>query len=91
MAEKKTVVTIDPSLEYQRKLSYMEKNSGWEIFKAIYWSIYIFVMGATLFSFVPAVFSHTEFLGFAVMVLAMFYIVYAFVLSMHFRSMKRDA
>ncbi len=90
MAEKKTIVTIDPSLEYQRRMDYMERNAGWEIFKGVYWSIYIFVIGAILFAYVPGKFTQTEFLGLAVMLLAMFYVVYGFAIGLHSRTIKED-
>ncbi|EQD29393.1 hypothetical protein B2A_14495, partial [mine drainage metagenome] len=50
MAEKKTVITVDPSMQYSRMLHYREKHSGWEIYKAVYWGIYFFILGLLLLS-----------------------------------------
>jgi hypothetical protein len=88
MAGRKTAGTGDFGAYYEHKLDYMVKNSGWEIFKSIYWSVFVFIMGAILFSFVPNPFPETQFAGLAVMVFAMFYLVYGFAVSMHFRMMR---
>ncbi len=94
MAEKKPekmIVTIDPSMEYSRKLHYGEKHSGWAIFRSIYWSIYIFVFGVLLFTLVPAGMSVAAFFGIAAMVFAIFLIVYGFSTSLHLKLMKKYA
>ncbi|MCL5093366.1 MAG: hypothetical protein M1128_02780 [Candidatus Marsarchaeota archaeon] len=88
MAEKKTVITIDPSLEYSRRLHYNEKHSGWQIFKSIYWSIYVFIMGVILYA-VPM--ATSQFFGWALMLFALFFIVYGFSTSLHLKLMKRYA
>ncbi len=91
MAEKKMVVTIDPSMQYSRQLHYSEMHSGWAIFKAVYWSIYILFVGLILYSNVPGGMSVTQFFGISIMLLALFYIVYGFSTSLHLKLMKRYA
>ncbi|MCL5102322.1 MAG: hypothetical protein M1544_03135 [Candidatus Marsarchaeota archaeon] len=94
MSEKKPqklVVELDPSMEYARRLHYNEKHSGWAIFRAIYWSIYIFVFGVLLYTLVPAGMPVSAFFGLAIMVLAIFVIVYGFSTSLHMKLMKRYA
>jgi len=94
MAEKKPqkmVVEIDPSMSYSRRLHYMEKHSGWAIFKAIYWSIYLFIFGVLLYTLVPAGMPISAFFGLMLMIAAIFVIVYGFSISLHLKLMKRYA
>jgi len=94
MAEKKPeklIVTLDPSMEYSRRLHYNEKHSGWAIYRAIYWSIYLFVFGVLLYTLVPAGMPVSGFIGLAIMLLAIFVIVYGFTSSLHLKLMKRYA
>ncbi|MCL4373875.1 MAG: hypothetical protein M1360_03275 [Candidatus Marsarchaeota archaeon] len=88
MAEKKNVVVIDPSIQYTRMLHYREKHSGWEIFKSIYWGIYILLLGLFVLSSSITV---ASFLGFALITFALFFIVYGFSVSLHLKLMKRYA
>ncbi|MGC8495963.1 MAG: hypothetical protein ACP5MX_02035 [Candidatus Micrarchaeia archaeon] len=88
MAEKKTIITIDPSIQYTRMLHYKEKHSGWEIFKAIYWSIYILLLGIFVLNFNP---SFSAFMGWAMVIFAMFFIVYGFSTSLHLKLMRKYA
>ena len=88
MAEKKTVVTIDPSMQYSRQLHYAEMHSGWHVFRAVYWSIYILFVGLILYT---GNMNTEHFFGIAVMLLALFYIVYGFSTSLHLKLMKRYA
>ncbi|MDE1856564.1 MAG: hypothetical protein KGH98_00605 [Candidatus Micrarchaeota archaeon] len=88
---KRMVITIDPSLQYARELHYREKHSGWQIYKAVYWSIYIFVVGLMLATLVPVPMSLNQFIGFALVILALFTIVYGFSESLHLKLMKRYA
>ncbi|MGC8651918.1 MAG: hypothetical protein ACP5UH_01555 [Candidatus Micrarchaeia archaeon] len=88
MAEKKNVVVIDPSIQYTRMLHYKEKHSGWEIFKSIYWGIYILILG--LFVLTTGM-TLVSFLGYALVMFAVFFIVYGFSVSLHLKLMKRYA
>ena len=90
MAKEKNVMVIDPELMYQRKLHYMERHSGWEAFKAVYWAIYLLTLGIFLL-LSPTGFSIPLFLGFALVLLAMFYAIFGLVVSLHFKLMKRHA
>lgn len=89
MAERKVTVTINPEMQYRRELQYKEKLSGWQVFKAVYWSIYIFIIGVLLLTIVPQVLNTTAFAGWALALLAMFIVVYGFVISLHLKLMKK--
>ena len=88
---KRMIVTIDPTLQYARELHYKEKHSGWQIFKAVYWSIFIFVIGLMLATLVPQPMTIYNFLGFSLVILALFVILYGFSESLHMKLMKRYA
>ena len=45
MADKKNIMTIDPTHAIRRMLHYKEKESSWEVYKALYWGIYVFMLG----------------------------------------------
>ena len=84
-----SVVRVDNSIDWERKLDYAEKRSGWEIFRYLYWGIYVFVVGCMLviagyMSPNPVVFA-----GWGVILLAVFLVVYGFVTSLHHRLMRR--
>lgn len=83
---KKNVITIDPSLQYERMLHYKEKHSGWIIYRSVYWGIYVFVLGALLLS--GAVSTTQGFFGWALLLGAIFLIVNGFAQSLHLKLMK---
>lgn len=91
MAEKKTVVMIDPELQFRRMLHYREKHSGWEIFRALYWGIYVFMLGIILITLVPTKLSVAHFFGWVLTLFAIFLIVYGFSASLHYKLMKKYA
>ncbi len=84
--EKPSVITIDPSLQYERMLHYKEKHSGWIIYNSVYWGIYLFAIGILLVS--GTVTSVAGFFGWALMLLAIFVIVHGFTSSLHLKLMK---
>ncbi|MGC8669956.1 MAG: hypothetical protein ACP5TL_02270 [Candidatus Micrarchaeia archaeon] len=89
MAEKRDVVVIDPSMQYSRMLHYKEKHSGWEIFKALFWGIYILQLGMILMysQSINLVF----FIGYVLVSFAFSFIIYGFSSALHLRLMKRYA
>ena len=48
MAERAKVIKIDSSIDWDRRLHFTEKHSGWQVFKFLYWGIYLLVIGAIL-------------------------------------------
>jgi hypothetical protein len=87
MAERKrNVITIDPTLQYERMLHYKEKHSGWIIYKSVFWGIYAFALGVLLLS--QVVTTVEGFLGWALMIGAIFVIVNGFAESLHLKLMK---
>ena len=92
MPERKVTVTIDPTLQYERQLRYVATQGGWEIYKAVYWGVYVFVLGLLLLTAVPRALPTMEsFIGWALVLLSMFVIVYGFVVSLHLKLMRKHA
>jgi len=91
MPAKKNVIVIDPEMQYERMLHYREKHSGWQIFRSIYWGIYVFIIGILLITRVPTPLSMTRFFGWSLTLLALFVIVYGFSVSLHYKLMKKYA
>jgi hypothetical protein len=91
MAEKKNIIMIDPELSYKRRLHYQERHSGWNIFRGIYWGIYLFILGIILATLVPGSLGVAGFFGWALILMAIFVIVFGFASSLHLKLMKRYA
>ncbi|MCL5122705.1 MAG: hypothetical protein M1279_01915 [Candidatus Marsarchaeota archaeon] len=91
MAEKKTVITVDPSMQYSRMLHYREKHSGWEIYKAVYWGIYFFILGLLLLSQGTSLSLLSGFFGWALLIFSLFVIVFGFAAALHLKLMKKYA
>ncbi len=91
MAERRSIISIDPELSYRRKLHYMEKHSGWQIFRAIYWGIYIFIIGILLAALVPGTMPYPVYFGWLLILFSLFLIVYGFASALHLKLMKRYA
>jgi hypothetical protein len=91
MAEKRNVIVIDPDLQYKRLLHFRERHSGWEIFRSIYWGIYVFILGIMLMTLVPVKVTVPQFFGWALALFAIFVIVYGFSISLHYKLMKKYA
>ncbi len=91
MAEKKTVITVDPSMQYSRMLHYREKHSGWEIYKAVYWGIYFFILGLLLLSQGTSLSLLSGFFGWALLIFSLFMIVFGFAAALHLKLMKKYA
>ena len=91
MAEKKTVITVDPSMQYSRMLHYREKHSGWEIYKAVYWGIYFFILGLLLLSQGTSLSLLSGFFGWALLIFSLFVIVFGFASALHLKLMKKYA
>lgn len=91
----KQIMVIDPTLQYERRLKFMEKHGGWEVFKMIFWGAYIFIIGMILLIFYKTSPNQTispyAFFGWAMIIFAMFYIVYGFAISLHYKLMKKYA
>ncbi len=91
MAERKNVITIDPTMQYSRMLHYREKHSGWEIYKAVYWGIYFFIMGLLLLSQGTSLSLLSGFFGWALLIFSLFMIVFGFASALHLKLMKKYA
>lgn len=87
--KERTIVTIDPSLQYARSLHYRERHSAWEIYKAVYWGLYVFVIGLLLMTTSQSSFVLVNFVGVALVLFALFFVVYGFSISMHLKLIKK--
>jgi hypothetical protein len=85
---KKNMMVIDPSLEYERMLSYKEKHGVWELYQTLFWSIYLLGIAVLLLKYVPGI-SLATFFGWAIMLLAIFTIVYGASVELHLKLMKK--
>jgi hypothetical protein len=91
MAERKLTVEIDPSMQIKKHAHFREKQSGWEVYKAVYWGIYIFLLGVLMLTAVPKVLNTVGFMGWSLVLFSMFVIIYGLVLQLHLKLMKRYA
>ncbi len=87
--KKKEVVVIDPQLWMERQLHYKERHAGWRIFRSIYWSIYLLLIGFILLSYTAIGLSPQIFFGIAIILLAVMVIIFGFVQALHHKLMKR--
>jgi hypothetical protein len=87
--ERGNVVRIDSSIDWDRKLKYMEKQSGRAVFRSIYWGIYVFMVGFMVLLLNAGLIGVTALVGWAVTVLSIFVIVYGFVISLHLKFAKK--
>lgn len=78
----------DAELHFKRMAHYREKHSGYAVFKGIYWAIYLLAIGIFLLM-VPASVSVVQIVGFAAVLLAMFYAIFGLVISLHYKLMKK--
>jgi hypothetical protein len=91
MAERKVTIAIDPTMQIEKHAIFREKQSGWEVYRAVYWGIYVFILGVLLLTAFPAATDFMSFFGWSLVLLALFVIVYGFVLSLHLKLMKKHA
>ncbi len=90
MAEKKKdVVIVDPQLWMERQLHYNERHAGWRIFRSVYWSIYLLIVGFFLLSYSSLGLSPQVFFGMDLILLAVMVIVFGLVQALHHKLMKR--
>ncbi len=80
-----------PGDSFDRMLDFNVKHSGWIIFKAVYWAMYLLVLGVVLlFDSVHNVTIPLEtFAGLALSILAMMVIVFGFSEVLHHKLMRR--
>jgi len=73
---------------FDRVLEYNAKQSGWYIFRTIYWGIYLLFLSFLLIN-APASFSTSEFIGYAILLLAVMIIIYGIVEALHHNLMRK--
>lgn len=76
-------------MQIEKHAVFREKQSGWEIYRAVYWGIFVFILGVLLLTAFTTAAEFMLFLGWTMVLLALFVIVYGFVLSLHLKLMKK--
>ena len=82
----------EPEAWVKRELALQEKNAGWEIFKGVYWGIYLFVLSIGIYEFFIASYTFNSLPAFFVIAtasLAIMLMIYGFTKSLHYRLMER--
>lgn len=83
------VVVVDPKLLMQRMLHYRERHHAWHIFRTVYWSIYLLIMGVLLIYYTSLSISVNTLLGIAAILGAVMLIIFGLVESLHHKLMKK--
>jgi hypothetical protein len=86
--KRRIIVEIDPKEEYARHLHYMEKHSGWQMFKSLYWAVFIFISGAILI-YTNGIIDLGVYFGIMLMLFAIFIMVYGFAKALHYKFIKK--
>ena len=92
MARKKEDLHIDPDfieMYYKRMLAYKEKHFAWEIFKGVYWAVYIFAVGLLFLFSANTPFNMPTFIGYTLVLLSIFYGIFGLVTALHLKFMRR--
>lgn len=82
-------IMIDPSMFMERMLHYREMHSGWNIFRFIYWSIYLIVIAIMLIYYTELGLTPNLFLGAAIMMLAVMLILFGLTEALHNKFLKK--
>lgn len=82
-------VMIDPSMFMDRMLHYREMHSGWNIFRFIYWSIYLIVVAIMLIYYTELGFTMTLFFGSIILILAVMLILFGLTEALHNKFLKK--
>ncbi len=82
---------INPTLEYERMLSYKEKHSMWYLFETLYWGIFLLSEGILLVKYVTAGMTLATFFGWSFILASIFVIIYGISMTLHLKLMKRYA
>jgi hypothetical protein len=88
-SSEKRVVVVDPKLIMERMLHYRERQHAWHAFKKIYWGIYAFIIGLALIYYNALGLTVNIFLGIAVLLFAVMFIISGLVESLHHKLMKK--
>jgi len=80
-----------PDDSFDRMLDFNVKHSGWIIFKAVYWAMYLLVLGVVLLysSAHNVTISLEVFGGLALSIMAMMVIIFGFSEILHHKLMRR--
>ncbi|MDE1833394.1 MAG: hypothetical protein KGH58_03175 [Candidatus Micrarchaeota archaeon] len=66
-----------------------ERHGAWEVFRAIFWGIYLLLIGVVLATLVPGVIGFISFFGLAIVLAALFLVIYGFTASLHLKLVKK--
>ncbi len=84
-------VSAESNAMWERKLAYKEKEVGLELFKCIYWGIYIVVIASVLITSGYSNPNPMVFVGWAAVLLAIFLIIYGFVAMLHQKLLRKHS
>jgi hypothetical protein len=87
--EKRETIVVDPELWMRRRLHYQEKNSGWHIFKNVYWAVYALFLGIFLMYYPVLNLSLPFFAGISLIVFAIMAVVFGFAEALHNKLMHK--
>lgn len=85
----KSVVTIDPSMEYERMLHFQERHVGWVMFRAVFWGVFIFIVGLLVLVHIGSTFE--TFVGWVIIIFSIFFMIFGFAMALHLKLMKKYA
>lgn len=80
---------LQHEIRMKRYLHYREKHSGWHIFNAVYWGIYILIVGLILIFESSLHYTTTISAGVSLVILAVMLVVYGFASALHLKFMKK--
>lgn len=76
---------------FDRMINFMAKQSGWIVFRSVYWAIYLLLLGILLlfYSVQQVSVSLQTFFGWAFTILAVMIIIYGAVETLHHKLMRK--
>ncbi len=86
---KERIVIIDPTLLMDRFLHYRERHTGWNIFRFLYWSVYLIVVSILLLYYDELGLTITLFFGAIIMILAVMLILFGLTEALHSKFLKK--
>lgn len=89
MREKREIIMLDPTLLMDRILHYRERHSGWNVFRYVYWSIYLTTIAIMLLGYDEIGFTWNTFLGSSIIILVVMLIVYGLTTALHNKLLKK--
>ncbi|MCL4365231.1 MAG: hypothetical protein M1569_02235 [Candidatus Marsarchaeota archaeon] len=87
--KERDVVVVDPQMIMDRMLHYKERHHAWYVFRSLYWSIYLIVVGLLLVYYVQLGLTLNLFFGTAFLIFAVMLILYGLMEALHHKFMRK--